>query len=800
MNAFWEIVASNAVVATILAIVATLVGRIWRNAAAVHLLWVVVLLKLFTPPLITTELPFALEVARPASGAHRAETPTHAPERDEARPTAPVASVVPRAVIDARRPRRAFGNPGTGSAGHEPWSLSTALAAIWICGAFGLAAGYAVRIRRFAALIRDSEAAPPAIRMMVRHLSIRLGLRRVPDVLMTSRALPPLVWSFGLSPRVILPSELFARLDREAQGTILSHELIHIRRGDHLVRLLELAANTVFWWHPVVWWASRQLRELEEQCCDARVLELLPDQPRTYASALVDTLEFLSGRLCTPVPLPTAIVSTGSLSRRILMLTRTRTNRLTALSASLVVGLVTLPLAVAFAVDPEQAAKPTPKEQQPAAAGAGAAILRGRVTDEANAPLADVRVRVAIPAADMRFVDAITDLKFIDADTVHKFLEARSDASGNYRLEIPGITGRTKISIDAMKPSYRRLVGTLMAGGDVKDVEVAPGASAEASLILKPALYFRGIVVDEQGKPIPAVEVSANAVLGAGSGGVERAASRADGTFELFNYPRKTDDLGKALGKGPVYFSHPDYIAYTLDDTYALAPGKRESLRIVLGTGRKVTGTVFDVAGKPVPDAMVEAVRKDGNYRKATMTDASGKFALRGLTEGLTMLTAHALDIRQKLNLPLALNGDKLDLELRLRPIPLPTGLKAHEVLGMQLTDVTPELKSAYDLWNDRGALILDPGNDSDRLEIGKLVEGYTFWMVGQQRVGSAREFVDRLLAETAGQNAEVYSVRVVYSFRTVDFVGTNTQYLKLTKDDRKQLQIVSDRLTPDEP
>ncbi len=479
------------------------------------------------------------------------------------------------------------------------------------------------------------------------------------------------------------------------------------------------------------------------------------------------------------------------------MLTRKRANRLTALSVSLVVGLVILPLAGAFAIDPEQAGKPAPKEQQPA--GAQAAILRGCVTDEANAPLADVRVRIAIPATDMRFVDAITDLKTIDADTVHKFLEARSDASGNYRLEIPGITGRTKISIDAMKPGYRRLVGTLMAGGDARDIEVTPGAPAEASLILRPAHYFKGIVVNEQGKPIPAVEVSANATMGGGSGGVERTASRADGMFELFNYPRKTDDLGKALAKGPVYFSHPNYIANTLEDIYALAPGKRKSLRIVLGTGRKVTGTVYDVAGKPVPDAMVEAVRKDGDYRKATMTDASGKFALRGLTEGLTMLTAHAMDIRQKLNLPMALNSDKLDLELRLRPIPIPAGLKAHEVLGMQLTDVTPELKSAYDLFNEHGAMILDPGKDSDRLEIGHLVEGYTFWMVGQQRIGSVREFVDHILAETAGQNAEVYSVRVVYSFRTVDFVGTNTQYLKLTKDNLKQLKVVSDRLTPDE-
>ena len=178
------------------------------------------------------------------------------------------------------------------------------------------------------------------------------------------------------------------------------------------------------------------------------------------------------------------------------MLTQSRTNRLSALSATLVAGLVTLPLVVAFAVDPEQTSKTAPKGQQ--TAGAQAAILRGRVTNEAGAPLADVRVRVAIPAADMRFVDS---------STPHKQLEAKSDAKGDYRLELPGITKPTTISIDAMKPGYRRLVGTLMSGGDAKSVEVAPGTTAEASLILKPALYFAGIVVDEQGKPIPAVKI-----------------------------------------------------------------------------------------------------------------------------------------------------------------------------------------------------------------------------------------------------------------------------------------------------
>ncbi len=65
--------------------------------------------------------------------------------------------------------------------------------------------------------------------------------------------------------------------------------------------------------------------------------------------------------------------------------------------------------------------------------------------------------------------------------------------------------------------------------------------------------------------------------------------------------------------RGTSIFSHPDYIDHTIEDIYALAQNQREALRIVLGTGHKVTGTVFDAAGKPVPNATIKAVRKDGS-------------------------------------------------------------------------------------------------------------------------------------------------------------------------------------------
>jgi len=149
---------------------------------------------------------------------------------------------------------------------------------------------------------------------------------------------------------------------------------------------------------------------------------------------------------------------------------------------------------------------------------------------------------------------------------------------------------------------------------------------------------------------------------------------------------------------------------------------------------------------------------------------------------------------------PITLKGDKLDLEIRLKPIELPADLKTYPVLGMQLADVTPALRSTYDLYFDDGAVILDPGKDPDRLNIGRLSEGCAFWKVGNTRIGSVSEFVSQIVAETAGQNAAEYRVRVVYNVSTVEFDGSMAPYLKFTKDDLKQLQTLSEQLAPEEP
>ena len=66
---------------------------------------------------------------------------------------------------------------------------------------------------------------------------------------------------------------------------VLAHELAHIKRHDYLVNLFQLVAETLFFYHPVVWWTSKQIRIERELCCDDIAVQSCGD-PIGYARAL----------------------------------------------------------------------------------------------------------------------------------------------------------------------------------------------------------------------------------------------------------------------------------------------------------------------------------------------------------------------------------------------------------------------------------------------------------------------------------------------------------------------------------
>ena len=130
---------------------------------------------------------------------------------------------------------------------------------------------------------------PEGLNDRLQQLRTRLGIRRRVSLVITTSALgPAIVGLFRL--RVVVP-EIIARDEANSLDPILAHELIHVRRGDLWVSVLNLLARGLWWFHPLIWWVSRQVNRETERACDEEVLSALECRPGDYARSLLRVLE-----------------------------------------------------------------------------------------------------------------------------------------------------------------------------------------------------------------------------------------------------------------------------------------------------------------------------------------------------------------------------------------------------------------------------------------------------------------------------------------------------------------------------
>jgi beta-lactamase regulating signal transducer with metallopeptidase domain/ankyrin repeat protein len=148
-------------------------------------------------------------------------------------------------------------------------------------------------------------------------LASRMGIHRV--ILLLESALVEVPTVIGwLHPVILLPTMFYIGLAPDQIEAILAHELAHIRRHDYLVNLIQIAIETLLFYHPVVWWISRSIRQEREHCCDDLALQFVGDTV-VYASALAA----LEERRTLPMAITMAATG-GSLLRRIQRLLGTK--------------------------------------------------------------------------------------------------------------------------------------------------------------------------------------------------------------------------------------------------------------------------------------------------------------------------------------------------------------------------------------------------------------------------------------------------------------------------------------------
>ncbi|HYI92709.1 MAG TPA: M56 family metallopeptidase [Bryobacteraceae bacterium] len=169
-----------------------------------------------------------------------------------------------------------------------PW-----LVYVWITGVTALSTRLIVqwvmveRCRRHSIRKLDS-----AWQQRIDAVVARLHLRRAVHIYESAIADVPSVVGW-LRPVVLVPANALLQLGPGQIEALIAHELAHVRRHDYLINLLQSSVETLFFYHPGVWWVGRRMREERENCCDDLAVSVCGD-PIVYARALADLEQFRS--------------------------------------------------------------------------------------------------------------------------------------------------------------------------------------------------------------------------------------------------------------------------------------------------------------------------------------------------------------------------------------------------------------------------------------------------------------------------------------------------------------------------
>jgi beta-lactamase regulating signal transducer with metallopeptidase domain len=297
-------------------------------------------------------------------------------------------------------------------------------------------------------------------------------------------ALPSTIGS--LRPVVLLP--LAGRSwPEEWRRAVLAHEAAHVRGHDGLWQLAAELCRALYWFHPLVHLAARQLRVERELAADDRALAATGMAPSAYAGLLFelacvpDSPAQLGAvvPLLTPAGLKTRLVS-------ILDGGRARSERMAAVVALAVLGLA-------------------------AVTSAAAAIPASRRLSHGRGPVI-ARVTGAGPVAGVEVV-------FRLAAPFARSVEVSTDARGEVRYP-------AELEQSRYFDVYARR-GRLAARAGVMNVPY--GTKLPIELTLRPAPSLSGQVRDDQGRPVAGATVEIDEDERYAPGPIHQVLARTDG-------------------------------------------------------------------------------------------------------------------------------------------------------------------------------------------------------------------------------------------------------------------------------
>lgn len=273
-----------------------------QSAHVRYLLWLLILAKCFVPPLMTVPLAVLPDEAPPPRELSAAFTSPAAPTVKPVQPQpSPATFAQPQKTLPQSTTTKQGSRASNLIAQLRQVSMLTWATFLWLGGAalyFLLALAKAARFHLRIRSLRQPVDAD--LQAKVDTLADGLRMKHPPRLYLLGDISQPFVWGL-IRGSIYLPADFVSKLDEGKRLSILLHELSHVRRFDPLLNLLQIVAQGVYWFHPLVWIANHRIRAEREKCCDEAAIAQLQTTPKEYGSAIVEALT-MEYRRRLPVP------------------------------------------------------------------------------------------------------------------------------------------------------------------------------------------------------------------------------------------------------------------------------------------------------------------------------------------------------------------------------------------------------------------------------------------------------------------------------------------------------------------
>ena len=142
---------------------------------------------------------------------------------------------------------------------------------IWACGFLGISCSWCIRWRRIRAAVRAGSP-----------VNLEIPIRAVSSPLLFEPGV------FGIfRPVLLLPEGILGRLTAPQLKGVIAHELCHVYHRDNLIAAIQMFVETVFWFHPMVWWIGKRMLAERELACDEEAVQM-GNEPRVYAEGILN--------------------------------------------------------------------------------------------------------------------------------------------------------------------------------------------------------------------------------------------------------------------------------------------------------------------------------------------------------------------------------------------------------------------------------------------------------------------------------------------------------------------------------